>query len=81
MNRKKERVFFNQLVDFLFVVGEGFAGDIALDDIAFHTGYCSALDECDFEKGWCYWQNRSQSDFNWQRGGNGSTSSGIPTIG
>jgi hypothetical protein len=74
---EKKRIF--SLV--LFVVGNGFAGDIALDDIVFDTSFCSVLDECDFEQGWFYWQNRSQNDFNWQRGRNGSTSSRTPTIG
>ncbi|XP_061588557.1 MAM and LDL-receptor class A domain-containing protein 2 [Cololabis saira] len=45
----------------------GQAGDIAIDDVSFIPGPCPASDFCDFEEGFCNWQQETNHDFDWIR--------------
>jgi len=66
----------------LILVGNGWEGDIALDDLSLNYGYCPPSDQCTFEHGLCDgWDSGDQTNFNWTIGRNGSTPSGTPTIG
>ena len=57
------------------VIGSGFRGDIAIDDIAMTKGTCPLPGNCDFEKGMCTWMNIGGDTFDW-RLGKGATPSG-----
>ncbi|GFS37327.1 MAM and LDL-receptor class A domain-containing protein 2 [Trichonephila inaurata madagascariensis] len=50
--------------------GNGFAGDIAIDDIAMNLGACPGVDMCDFESSLCGWkiEPSKKGKFSWQRG-------------
>eukprot|EP00057_Strongylocentrotus_purpuratus_P018006 XP_011672480.1 PREDICTED: MAM and LDL-receptor class A domain-containing protein 2 [Strongylocentrotus purpuratus] len=48
------------------VRGNGFSGDIALDDITFHPGSCPTPNVCDFENGECYYSQTSPDQFDWE---------------
>ncbi|XP_055957693.1 MAM and LDL-receptor class A domain-containing protein 2 [Patella vulgata] len=57
------------------VVGNGYLGDIAIDDISVVDGACADQGECDFEKDFCTWRNQQVGDnFDWIIG-QGQTSS------
>ncbi|CAF4325890.1 unnamed protein product, partial [Rotaria sordida] len=64
------------------IVGKGWDGDIALDDIQVFYGSCpQTTNECTFEYGLCDdWEKGTDGDFEWSLGRNGSTPSGTPTI-
>lgn len=67
---------------FIYLVGNSWDGDIALDDIELNHGYCPTTGECTFEHGLCDgWERGPDGDFDWSRGRNGSTPSGTPTVG
>lgn len=64
-----EMVFFicGQIV-FEGVIGNGYMGDIVLDDIKILRGQCFLLGYCDFEVDICGYSNiRAGDDFDWQR--------------
>ena len=55
--------------------GQGYMGDIAIDDIKLSKGACASPGSCNFEKGRCTWTNaQTGDDFDW-RDGSGSTTS------
>ncbi|CAF4185562.1 unnamed protein product, partial [Rotaria sp. Silwood2] len=64
------------------IVGKGWDGDIALDDIQLNYGNCpTTTNECTFEHGLCDgWERGTDGDFEWSRARNGSTPSGTPTV-
>ena len=54
--------------------GQGYQGDIAIDDIKLTKGACSSPGSCNFENGRCTWTNaQTGDDFDW-RVGSGTTS-------
>lgn len=57
-------------------VGKGPQGDIAIDDLTYTAGPCPLKPGCDFESGFCDWQQSTADDFNWSIGVNGTTSRG-----
>ena len=72
----------NSIHSSIDLVGNGWEGDIALDDIALSFGYCPPSDECTFEHGLCDgWEFSPEGHFNWSIGQNGSTPTGSPTVG
>jgi len=77
------KYFIEQIQSFfIYSVGNSWAGDIALDDIALSFGYCPPSDECTFEHGLCDgWEFSGEGHFNWSIGRNGSTPTGTPTVG
>ncbi len=58
--------------------GNGWNGDVSIDDVFFSDGYCAQQDDdaCDFETGMCNWNNDALNDYDWRRG-----SQGVPTMG
>ncbi|XP_077978861.1 MAM and LDL-receptor class A domain-containing protein 1-like [Glandiceps talaboti] len=46
-------------------IGDGWLGDLALDDIFFNTGLCPSSDTCDFENGLCGYSQDINDDFDW----------------
>ncbi|XP_041467526.1 MAM and LDL-receptor class A domain-containing protein 1-like [Lytechinus variegatus] len=58
------------------VVGQGSAGDIAIDEIDYKKGSCEPRGACDFENGMCAWQNIPGDDFDWLRNQGSTTDSG-----
>ncbi|XP_033751998.1 MAM and LDL-receptor class A domain-containing protein 1-like [Pecten maximus] len=62
-------------VVFEAVRGQGFKGDIAIDDVSMATGNCPAIGACNFDKNLCGWTNAKQDDFDWLRH-RGRTASG-----
>ncbi|XP_066300039.1 MAM and LDL-receptor class A domain-containing protein 2-like [Branchiostoma lanceolatum] len=67
--RRRFRVVFEG------VVGNGFRGDIALDDVKVVVGACDRPGFCDFERDTCGWTNELYiDDFDWLRD-NGATPS------
>jgi len=64
------------------VVGAGYQGDIAIDDVSTSDGPCLPPGSCDFESGMCTWTNDlTGDDFDWLRvnGATDSTGTG-PTV-
>nr|XP_039270832.1 MAM and LDL-receptor class A domain-containing protein 1-like [Styela clava] len=64
------------------VLGNGEQGDIAIDDIVLLPGACQPLGSCNFENGYCTWENSEHTDdFDWMRAA-GETMSGNtgPTV-
>ncbi|XP_014680989.1 PREDICTED: MAM and LDL-receptor class A domain-containing protein 1-like [Priapulus caudatus] len=55
------------------VVGNGYMGDIALDDILVTPGNCPTTKICHFEVDLCGWTSDSTGDYKWKRGQNGSS--------
>jgi hypothetical protein len=52
------------------VIGNGYEGDIGLDEITIRPGYCPSSSRlCDFEINWCGWTNEP-SVINWKRANN-----------
>ena len=64
------------------VVGNGYQGDIAIDDVQMTMGACQPAGSCDFESGLCTWTNAQGNDtFDWQRTTGSTPSYGTgPTI-
>ena len=58
------------------VVGNGYQGDIAIDDIAVSSGPCPPDPACDFQSGFCSWTQSKSDDFDWTRRKNGTVSVG-----
>ena len=59
---------FPYQVAFEGVVGAGFKGDVAMDDISIADGACAALGSCNFEQDLCDWTNSNSGDnFDWER--------------
>nr|XP_022334538.1 MAM and LDL-receptor class A domain-containing protein 1-like [Crassostrea virginica] len=59
------------------VVGNGYQGDIAIDDFNITNGACPPQPGCDFEEGnFCDWTNSLMDDFDWTIGQNGTASVG-----
>lgn len=59
------------------VVGNGYQGDIAIDDFNITNGACPPQPGCDFEEGnFCDWTNSLMDDFDWTIGQNGTASRG-----
>ncbi|ESO97870.1 hypothetical protein LOTGIDRAFT_152977 [Lottia gigantea] len=57
------------------VIGNGYQGDIAIDDVLITDGACQLPGDCNFEKDMCSWKNtRAGDDFDWIMGA-GSTPS------
>lgn len=55
-------------ISFEGVIGSGFKGDIAIDDIRIDDGACPAAGSCNFEKDLCDWTNSNAGDdFDWER--------------
>ncbi|XP_035213735.1 MAM and LDL-receptor class A domain-containing protein 1-like, partial [Stegodyphus dumicola] len=52
--------------------GNGFAGDIAIDQIVMSLGACPQQDMCDFESSLCGWtvEANRKGNYYWQRGAN-----------
>ena len=63
----KKRLHFSQVV-MEGVIGSGFRGDIAIDDIAMTMGNCPLPGNCDFENGMCTWMNIGGDTFDWRLG-------------
>lgn len=56
--------------------GDGFRGDIALDDIKFFVGSCPTTAICDFEeKTICGFEHDPTADFEWRRNQGNTTTS------
>ncbi|XP_048242500.1 MAM and LDL-receptor class A domain-containing protein 2-like [Haliotis rufescens] len=66
----------NYIVYIEGTVGSGYQGDIALDDIGIIKGACPTPRGCDFENGYCNWQQSTQDEFDWSIGSNGTVSLG-----
>ncbi|XP_069133150.1 MAM and LDL-receptor class A domain-containing protein 1-like [Argopecten irradians] len=66
------------MVVFEAVRGQGFKGDIAIDDVSLAAGNCPAIGACNFDKNLCGWTNAKQDDFDWlrHRGSTGSRNTG-----
>ena len=58
------------------IVGNGFQGDIAIDDIQVASGPCPPDPACDFQSGFCSWTQSKTDDFDWIRKKNGTVSAG-----
>ena len=58
------------------IVGNGFQGDIAIDDITVSAGPCPPDPACDFQSGFCSWTQSKTDDFDWTRKKNGTLSAG-----
>ena len=57
------------------VKGQGYQGDIAVDDFRIRDGACPAIGDCDFEhRDFCSWEQESSDRFDWIIG-SGTTSS------
>lgn len=58
--------------------GNGYQGDISIDDFSMIDGACPLPGDCDFENGLCTWVNAAVSDgldqFDWIIGKGGTTS-------
>eukprot|EP00057_Strongylocentrotus_purpuratus_P007164 XP_011661638.1 PREDICTED: MAM and LDL-receptor class A domain-containing protein 1-like [Strongylocentrotus purpuratus] len=62
-------------VYFEATVGDGVLGNIAVDDIDMYAGSCPPPGDCDFENGFCTWNNDPTSDaFDWIIGQGGTPS-------
>ena len=67
--------FLSRKVVFQGSSGPSYQGDIALDDVGFINGNCSALDECEFESpNICGYTQDASDDFDWTRGSANTTS-------
>lgn len=64
------------------VVGNGFRGDIAIDDIELTQSQCKFDGICDFEEGLCNFKNSNTDNyFNWTLGNNFTVPTGLgPSI-
>lgn len=63
-------------ITFEGIRGAGEQGDIAVDDILLLPGACQPLGSCNFEEGYCTWENSEHTDdFDWFRAA-GDTASG-----
>lgn len=62
----------NYTLEFEATPGDGFAGDIALDEIGLTLDPCSKYELCDFESNLCGWNQKETSEDNyyWLRGKN-----------
>lgn len=50
------------------IVGNGYEGDIAVDDVSFNEGACPLTNVCDFEQAdLCGYANEENADFLWNR--------------
>ena len=58
--------FFIKIV-FEGIRGNGYQGDIAIDDIKLTDGQCAGAGTCDFEKDTCGWTQRQDDKFDWIR--------------
>ncbi|XP_062589655.1 MAM and LDL-receptor class A domain-containing protein 1-like isoform X1 [Saccostrea cucullata] len=47
--------------------GFGYRGDIAIDDVTITENKCKVDASCDFDSGFCGWQNDVFDDFDWSR--------------
>ncbi|XP_022096408.1 MAM and LDL-receptor class A domain-containing protein 1-like [Acanthaster planci] len=45
--------------------GPSYQGDISLDDLKFHKGICPPGELCDFENGFCGYEQDKTDDFDW----------------
>jgi hypothetical protein len=64
------------------VVGGGYTGDIAIDDISMVNTPCLGLVDCDFEDGsTCSWMQSKGDNFDWRvnSGATGSVNTGPNT--
>ena len=67
----------NYQIAFEGLVGSGYAGDIALDDISLRSGRCPLRPTCDFEIDQCSYTQLTLTDkFDWTRWSNGTNSHG-----
>ncbi|XP_077978867.1 MAM and LDL-receptor class A domain-containing protein 1-like [Glandiceps talaboti] len=57
------------------VIGNGWSSDIGLDDIVWSEGQCPPSPVCNFESGFCGWEQADDADMRWRRGRDGSRSS------
>lgn len=57
-------------------VGNGYQGDIAIDDFNVSNGACPPNGACDFETGFCGWTQSTTDDFDWLIGKSGTASAG-----
>ena len=58
------------------IVGNGYQGDIAIDDISMATSPCPPDPACDFQSGFCSWTQSTTDNFDWTRSRNGTSSRG-----
>ncbi|XP_077978865.1 MAM and LDL-receptor class A domain-containing protein 1-like [Glandiceps talaboti] len=58
------------------VIGNGYASDIAIDNITYNAGECPPTAGCNFEADFCDWENDDTAERNWRRGSDGTPSSG-----
>lgn len=64
-------------ITFEGIVGNGYQGDIALDDIQLVSGACPPRGSCDFEKDTCAWRNMNFNDtMDWERARGRTASAG-----
>ena len=70
-------VFRGVSITFEGVRGNGYQGDIAIDDVSLEDGSCPNLGDCDFEKDRCTWFEIKDGtdDFDWQLGSGTTLSS------
>ena len=47
------------------IVGQGFHGDIAIDDVGVSNTACRSLVSCDFEQSFCGWVQSKTDKFDW----------------
>ncbi len=63
------------------IAGNGFQGDIAIDETKLRIGECPPSLICDFETDYCNWINDTTSNFYWTRSKNATSSIGTgPSI-
>ncbi|XP_052230823.1 MAM and LDL-receptor class A domain-containing protein 1-like [Dreissena polymorpha] len=55
------------------IVGSGYQGDIALDDVTTTAGQCPPNLACDFQNDFCSWQQSTTDNFDWTRNKNGTS--------
>lgn len=61
-------------LSFVGVVGSGYQGDIAIDDVSLSGNPCPPDPSCDFETNFCSWTQSKTDNFDWQRSRNGTSS-------
>lgn len=74
-NKWKQGSFYiDTLYDFLLsfeaIKGNGWSGDIALDDVKLSFGPCALSPECTFDYDFCGWRQDDSDDFDWNRNAN-----------
>ena len=62
------------------IAGNGFQGDIAIDETKLRLGSCPPSRICDFESDFCNWINDTTGNFFWTRSKNATSSIGTGPV-